>query len=51
MSNRRLGVDWTSWVAAMRPEREGFRGPTLEAALAWCLVWLLRDEFLGGEVG
>ena len=45
-------VDHAGWVVGLlRPEREAFRGPTLEAALAWCLVWLMRDELLGGVVG
>ena len=43
-------VDEVGWrVDLLRPEREAFRGPTLEAALAWCLVWLMHDELLAGE--
>ncbi len=45
-------VDAAGWaVEPLRPEREDFRGPTLEASLAWCLVRLMADEFLGGEAG
>jgi hypothetical protein len=38
-------VDRAGWaVVLLRPERETFRGRTLEEALAWCLVWLMVDE-------
>ena len=42
-------VDEVGWrVGLLRPDREEFRGPTLEAALAWCLVWLMAEELGGG---
>lgn len=45
-------MDEAGWaVELLRPDRETFRGPPPEAALAWALVWLMRDEFLGGVVG
>ncbi len=41
-------VDQVGWrVELLHPERESFGGPTLGAALAWCLVWLMRDELSG----
>ena len=41
-------VDEVGWrVELLRPERENFGGPTLATALAWCLVWLMRDELSG----
>ena len=44
-------VDAAGWVVALlRPEREDFRAPTLEAALAWCLVWLMVEDFAGGAL-
>jgi hypothetical protein len=33
---------------AVLPPRETFRGLTLEIVLAWCLVYLMTDEF---EIG
>jgi len=46
-------VDHAGWVVqqALRPVRETFGRPTLEAALAWCLVWLLRDDISEGTAG
>jgi hypothetical protein len=45
-------VDEVGWrVDLLRPERESFGGQTLAAALAWCLVWLMRDELSGALVG
>jgi|GEM_PF-6333699 len=45
-------VDHAGWVVELlRPDRETFGGPTLEAALAWCLVWLMRDEVGFGAAG
>ena len=39
-------VDHIGWrVDLLRPDRESFRGATLEEALAWCLVWLMGDEW------
>jgi hypothetical protein len=35
-------------VELLAPEREEFRGATLHEALAWCLVWLMVEEFSGG---
>ena len=44
-------VDGAGWVVELlRPEREDFRGPTLEAALAWCLVWLMHGELAFGPL-
>ncbi len=39
---------WVVWLLA--PEREEFRAQELEQALAWCLVWLMRDELGGGRI-
>lgn len=42
-------VDGAGWVVArLRPEREDFRGPTLDEALAWCLMWLMHGELAFG---
>jgi hypothetical protein len=46
-------VDWAydeqGWVVfLLHPEREAFRGATLQEALAWALVWLMVEEFAGG---
>ncbi len=38
---------WVVWLLA--PEREEFRAQELEQAFAWCLVWLMREEFGGGK--
>jgi hypothetical protein len=44
-------VDALGWqVDILVPEQETFRGRTLAAALAWCLVWLMVEE-LGAGVG
>ncbi len=41
-------VDEVGWrVELLHPERESFGAQTLAAALAWCLVWLMRDELSG----
>lgn len=41
-------VDEVGWrVNLLRPERQSFGGQTLEAALAWCLVWLMHDGLSG----
>lgn len=38
-------VDRLGWrVDLLAPDRETFRGGTLEEALAWCLVWLMVEE-------
>jgi hypothetical protein len=38
-------VDRIGWrVDLLSPDRESFRGGTLEEALAWCLVWVMADE-------
>jgi hypothetical protein len=47
--------DWTydevGWVVYLpAPEREAFRGATLQEARAWCLVWLMVEEFSGGTL-
>ena len=44
-------VDHAGWrVDLLLPQRERFRGGTPEEALAWCLVWLLADEWgVGGS--
>lgn len=45
-------VDEVGWrVDLLRPEIETFGGQTLAAALAWCLVWLMRDELSGAVAG
>ena len=42
-------VDEVGWVVdLLSPERERFHGRTLEEALAWCLVWLMAEEFGSG---
>ena len=46
-------MDWEfdgrGWIVyLLAPEREGFRGGTLQEALAWCLGWLMVEEFSGG---
>ena len=42
-------VDSTGWVVELlSPDREEFRGRTLESALAWCLVWLMAEELGAG---
>lgn len=39
-------VDHAGWVVELlSPDRERFHGRTLEEALAWCLVWLMADEW------
>ena len=39
-------VDEIGWrVDLLRPDRESFRGATLEEALAWCLVWMTANEW------
>lgn len=39
-------VDEVGWVVELlRPDRERFTGRTLEEAFAWCLVWLMADEW------
>jgi len=48
-------IDWDmdrrGWVVMLlAPEREEFRAQELEQAFAWCLVWLMRDEFAGGAL-
>ena len=48
-------VDWDyddqGWVVfLLSPERESFRGATVQEALAWCLVWLMVEEFSGGTL-
>ena len=48
-------MDWDyddgGWVVLLlHPEREAFRGATLQEALAWCLVWLMVEEFSGGTL-
>ena len=48
-------LDWDyndgGWVVfLLRLEREAFRGATLQEALAWCLVWLMVEEFSGGTI-
>jgi hypothetical protein len=38
-------VDHASWVVTLHsPEEQDVYGKTLEAALAWCLVWLMAPE-------
>jgi hypothetical protein len=38
-------VDHVGWVVTLlSPEEQTFSGPTLEEALAWCLVWLMAPE-------
>ena len=38
-------VDHAGWVVTLHsPEEQDFYGPTLEEALAWCLVWLMAPE-------
>jgi hypothetical protein len=49
-------VDWDydedGWVVfLLAPEREEFRGATVQEALAWCLVWLMVGELGGGAIG
>jgi hypothetical protein len=44
IADRRGSVEWdvdrAGWIVELlRPERETFRGGTLEEALTWCLVW------------
>ena len=39
-------VHHARWVVdLLAPERERFHGRTLEEALAWCVVWLMADEW------
>ena len=39
-------VDHAGWVVdLLSPDRQRFFGRTLEEALAWCLVWLMADEW------
>ncbi len=50
IADRRGDVAWDidelGWhVDLLRPDRESFRGARLEEALAWCLVWLMADEW------
>ena len=50
IADRRGYVDWdvdhAGWVVdLLSPDRERFHGRTLEEALAWCLVWLMSDEW------
>jgi hypothetical protein len=49
IADRRGYVEWdvdhAGWVVEPpRPEREAFRGRTLEEALAWCLAWPMAEE-------
>lgn len=38
-------VDAAGWrVDLLSPDREVFRGGTLDEALAWCRVWLMVEE-------
>ena len=48
-------VDWDDddrgWVVyLLAPEREAFRGKTVPEALAWCLGWLMVEDFTGGTL-
>jgi hypothetical protein len=36
-------------VFLQHPEQETFHGRTLEAALTWCLVWLMAPEIGIGQ--
>lgn len=43
--------DEVGWVVfLLSPDRAEFRGDTLCHALNWCLVWLMEEEFSGGEL-
>ena len=45
-------VDGLGWrVDLLSPDRESSWGGTLEEALAWCLVWLMADEWGVGAYG
>ena len=44
-------VDEIGWrVDLLRPDRESFHGGSLEEAVAWCLVWLMNEEWWVGRV-
>ena len=46
----RWDVDHAGWVVGLlSPDRERFRGRTLEEALAWCLVRLMADGWGWGR--
>jgi hypothetical protein len=43
-------VDHADWVVTRHsPEEHDFYSKTLEAALAWCLVWLMAPELGVGQ--
>jgi hypothetical protein len=43
--SRSWTVDHASWVVTLSsPAEQTFSGRSLEAALAWCLVWLMAPE-------
>ena len=49
-ADRRGYLEWAvvhaGWVVELlSPDRERFHGRRLEEALAWCLVWLMTDEW------
>ena len=55
IADRRGHVNWTydevGWVVCLlSPDREEFRGATLQDSLARCLVWPMVEEFGGGAL-